>query len=59
VGEVRDQNRAWLAVLVVAALATLVGVAGCAGRPERLPDCGGKATPINVQSQTGSGERGG
>ena len=55
----RDQNRPWVAVLVVAALATLAGVAGCAGRPERLPDCGGKATPINVQSQTGSGERGG
>ena len=58
-GEVREQNRASVAVLVVAAVATLVGVAGCAGRPERLPQCEGKATPINVQSQAGSGERGG
>ena len=55
-GEVREQNRTWVAVLVVAAL---VEMAGCAGRPERLPQCEGKATPINVPSQTGSGERGG
>jgi hypothetical protein len=59
VGEVREQNREWVAVLVVAALATLVGVAGCAGGPKRLPQCKGKAEPINVQSQTGSSERGG
>ena len=57
-GEVRDQNRTWVAVLVVAALATLAGVAGCAGRPERLPDCGGKATPINVQLPVGGDEHG-
>ena len=54
-GEVREQNRSWVAVLVVA---VLVGMAGCAGGPERLPQCEGNATPINVQSQTGSGERG-
>jgi predicted small lipoprotein YifL len=48
VGEVREQNSTWVAVLVVVALATLVGLAGCAGGPKRLPQCEGKATPINV-----------
>jgi hypothetical protein len=41
-------------VLIVAAL---VGGAGCAARPERLPQCTGKSTPINVSQHAGSGER--
>jgi hypothetical protein len=58
VGEVREQNRTWLVVLVVAALATLVGVAGCTANPERLPQCTGKATPVNVQLPVGGDEHG-
>jgi len=51
----RAQNWTWVVVLVVA---TVVGVAGCAGRPERLPQCTGQTTPINVPADAAGAARG-
>ena len=57
--DVCEKTQGWLAVFVVAVLAT---VAGCAGTRERLPRCEGEASPINVPrhaaGHAGSGERG-
>jgi predicted component of type VI protein secretion system len=36
---------------VIAAVAACVAMAGCAGSAQRLPECRGKAVPINVRAQ--------
>jgi len=48
------QKRVSGAMGVLAAIAVLLGLAGCAASPARVPTCSGNAVPINLPAATGS-----